>query len=341
MAKAPHLCFDKVLPWEINRPHRMRVNGSGKVSAISPVGKQWINGSTLRIRFMGGSKDNQKLVKKHAPQWTNHANLNFEFTDDPTAEIRISFDSSDGAWSYVGLDNKNIPLHAATMNLGWVDKGVILHEFGHMIGLGHEHQNPEGGIIWNEEEVIRDLAGPPNFWSAEQTRHNVLRKYSADQIHGTQFDPSSVMLYEFPGRWTQNLPGGTTGNDDLSATDEDFVASAKMYPGRDNGSVEAVELPVFEAVNGAITQAGEEDLYTFAVGNAGTYLVETSGGTDLYLSLFGPGNSSDLIAEDDDSGFGRNPRIERVLAPGTYFARLRHFDPNTTGGYSIQVVARG
>lgn len=341
MAKAPHLCFDKVLPWNLTKPHRMRMTGSGKASAISPIGKQWVNGSTLRIRFLGGTAADHKLVKKHAPKWTDHANLEFEFTSDPTAEIRISFDSSDGAWSYVGLDNKNIPLHAATMNLGWVDKGVILHEFGHMIGLGHEHQNPEGGIIWDEDEVIRVLSGPPNFWSPEQTRHNVLRKYSADQVHGTQFDPESVMLYEFPGSWTQNLPQGTKGNDDLSVTDEDFVASAKMYPGQNGGGMTVTELPVFEAVTGSIANPGEEDLFSFTVENTGNYIIETSGGTDLYLSLFGPGNSSDLIAEDDDSGFGRNPRVEETLSPGIYFARVRHFNPNATGGYEIQVVARG
>jgi len=345
MTKAPKMCFDKVLPWELNKPHRMRVNGAGKKSALAPVGKRWVNGSTLRIRFIGGSKAQHDLVKKHAPEWTEHANLNFEFTDDPNAEIRISFDSGDGAWSYVGTDNQNIPIHAATMNLGWVDRGVILHEFGHMIGLGHEHQNPDGGIVWNEQAVIDSLAGPPNFWSPEQTRHNVLRKYSADQIHGTNFDPNSVMLYEFPGSWTQNMPGGTQGNDDLSEVDKSFIAGAKMYPGREGGGqqgeVEATELPIFEPLSGAIANAGEQDLFTFKVTEQGTHVVETHGGVDLYLSLFGPNSMSEMIAEDDDGGHGRNPRVEQVLVPGTYFARVRHYDPAATGSYSIQVSTRG
>ena len=43
------------------------------------------------------------------------------------------------------------------MNLGFLDGGTAAHEFGHAIGLGHEHQNPAGGIEWNEEVVLRDL----------------------------------------------------------------------------------------------------------------------------------------------------------------------------------------
>lgn len=261
-------------------------------------------------------------------------------TDDPQADIRVSFDKNDGAWSYVGTDNRSIPIHAATMNLGWVDKGVILHEFGHKIALAHEHQNPEGGIEWNEEEVIRDLSGPPNYWTEDQIRHNVLRKYSADHVNGTDFDEHSVMLYAFPGSWTHNMPEGTKSNSDLSVTDKDFIASQVMYPGR-GGQSDVVELPVHEALAGSIAATGEEDLYQFKVATAGRYVVETDGDTDIYLTLFGPDSQTAKIAEDDDSGAGRNPRIGRVLDPGTYYAVVRHFDPNGTGDYAIQVVKRG
>ena len=40
------------------------------------------------------------------------------------------------------------------MNLGFVDRATVLHEFGHAIGLIHEHQSPfKGGFEWNREEV--------------------------------------------------------------------------------------------------------------------------------------------------------------------------------------------
>ena len=34
--------------------------------------------------------------------------------------------------------------------------------------------------------------------------YNVLRKYSVNQINGTDFDPDSIMLYFFPASWTLN-----------------------------------------------------------------------------------------------------------------------------------------
>ncbi len=57
--------------------------------------------------------------------------------------------------------------------------------------LGHEHQNPDGGILWNEDVVIRDLSGSQNSWDMATVRHNVISKYTHDQINGTEFDDES------------------------------------------------------------------------------------------------------------------------------------------------------
>jgi hypothetical protein len=337
-AKARKICYDRLLPGDLARPREV-VRVGGRSRAISPVRKQWVNGSTIRIRFLGGTAEQRKMVETIAPQWCNHANLKFQFTDDPRAEIRVTFDADDGAWSYVGTDNAGIPLHAATLNLGWQDQAVILHEFGHMIGLAHEHQNPDGGLIWNDEVVIRDLSGPPNFWDEATIRHNVLNRYSADQVMGTSFDPASIMLYAFPDEWTQN-PGGTRENSDLSALDQEFVRSARMYPGRPAPDERAVDLPVQTGTRAEIGKPGEEDLYRFKIEKAGQYVIETSGATDLVMALYGPESLTVKLAEDDDGGEGRNPRISAALQPGTYFAQVRHYQPQATGAYEIRVVAQ-
>jgi hypothetical protein len=337
MTTTVKMCFDKILPRDMNRPYR-HFALDDPMRAIIVIRKMWPNGSTLRVRFMEGSAAQKALAKQQAIWWQEFANLRFEFNDAPDAEIRIAFDPNDGAWSYVGTDCLSIPKDQPTMNLGFQDGGTSAHEFGHAIGLGHEHQNPQGGIQWNEDVVIRDLAGPPNFWTPEQTRHNVINKYSHDQVNGTQFDPDSIMLYAFPASWTQSGIS-THSNEDLSQMDTSFIASSMAYP--KVAVTEAVELPVISTagVAASIGQPGEEDMFRFTATEAARYTIETGGQTDLVMKLFGPNSKTALIAEDDDGGQGSNSKIVSDLISGEYFVQVRHYNKSSgTGSYSIRVV---
>jgi hypothetical protein len=57
------------------------------------------------------------------------------------------------------------------------------------------------------------------------------------------------------------------------------------------------------------------------------------------MKLFGPTSSTNLIAEDDDSGVGTNARIVADLIPGQYFAQIRHFNKaGGTGNYRVSVT---
>ena len=338
MTSTRKMCYDKILPRDLFRPNRTETLPNGRSRAIAIADKRWINGIDIHIRFLEGIADQIDMVKAIAPEWNQHANLNFVFTDDPNAEIRVTFDSTDGAWSYVGTDNLQIPSSQPTLNLGWQDQGVILHEFGHMIGLSHEHQNPDQGIQWNEQVVIDELAGPPNFWPEETVRHNVLNKYSADILLGTTFDPNSIMLYAFPAEWTLN-GFSTHENEDLSALDKAFIKSEEMYPQMDPADTRAVLLELGNTVHAEISQSGEEDLFKLIVETQGVYTIQTQGSTDVVMQLYGPDSTTQLIAEDDDGGSGRNALIEAELQPGKYYVQVKHYWPEATGSYSI--VANG
>jgi hypothetical protein len=339
MAERAKVCIDRVLPMEVMRPQRtMRTRGGER--AISPIGKTWMNGSTLRVRFLGGSDTQQATVREQAGWWSRACNLKFDFTNSPNAEIRISFDPNDGAWSYVGTDGRNIPANQATMNLGFMDGGTTAHEFGHAIGLAHEHQNPRGGIQWNEQVVIEELAKSPNFWDEATARHNVLRKYSIDQINGTDFDPDSIMLYFFPATWTLNGIA-TKANEILSSVDKQFVAGAKMYPQTGVTPSSAVELAVNapKRTAASIGKFGEEDLFQFTASRDGRYRIDTRGSTDVVMKLFGPNSETAFIAEDDDSGVDTNAMITRELVAGQYFVQVRHYNrASGKGKYSIKVT---
>jgi hypothetical protein len=331
------VCHDRLLPRDLvlMRPQQTVSFGTGKARAVFIFRKMWVNGSRLRVRFMGGNPAQQALAKEQAQWWTEFANLSFDFNNAPDAEIRIAFNPSDGAWSYLGTDCQSIPRDQPTMNLGFLDGGTAAHEFGHAIGLAHEHQNPRVGIEWNEEVVLRDLSGPPNNWTPDEIRHNVLEKYSLDQIRGTEFDPDSIMLYFFPDTWVKSGKG-TKANDVLSELEKNFIAGKEAYP---RTSVEAVELGINAApVSASIGKPGEEDLFTFTVTTSGAHIVETGGQTDVVMKLFGPNSQTSLIAEDDDDGVGLNSRIAISLTPGQYFTQIRHFNKaGGSGSYTIKV----
>ena len=338
MAKLVHFCTDRMLPGNQMR-FQSTVRRGGGTRAIMPIGKRWMNGSTLRVRFIGGTTTQQAKAREQALWWTAFANLQFDFNNAPDAEIRIAFDPNDGAWSYIGTDNRGIALNQPTMNLGFLDGGTAAHEFGHAIGLAHEHQNPAGGMEWNEATVIKSLSGPPNNWDEAMIRHNVLQKYRVDQIQGTAFDPDSIMLYFFPGDWVKSGVG-THANNVLSAVDKAYIASAQAYPKTAPTVADATEIKVNASrrTTASIGMSGEEDLFKFNVSTGGSHAIDTKGPTDVVMRLFGPNSQTNVIAEDDDSGDGSNARISASLVPGLYYAQVRHYNRNNgKGDYTIRV----
>lgn len=328
-------CIDRVLPADVMIHQPTMQAPDGRMRAILVKRKMWPNGQRLRVRFLGGTASQQSIARTQAEWWTEKANLRFEFGADPQAEIRVAFDPGDGAWSYVGTDCRSIPLDQPTMNLGFMDGGTAGHEFGHAIGLGHEHQNPEGGIQWNEAVVIRALSGPPNNWTEAQIRHNVLDKYSVEQVIGTAFDRKSIMLYFFPGSWvTSGI--GTESNEVLSETDQRFIGSARAYPKDVRPPVQLV-VGAARRTAGSVSVPGEQDLYTFDVTDAGPHILDTKGSTDVTLRLFGPDDGTALVAEDYDSGAGANARINASLTRGSYLVQVQHDQPHGKGDYTIRV----
>ncbi len=317
--------------------------GNVPVSEIAVlVGKRWQNGRKLRVRFLDGDPVVQEKLQPYAHEWSKHANITFEFGNDPDAEIRISFKEKGKSWSNLGTDALVVPRNQPTMNYGWLTPSssdseysrVVTHEFGHAIGCIHEHQNPSTSIPWDKEAVYRYYAGPPNNWSRAMVDHNLFRRYAADQTNFSEFDRKSIMLYAISNALT--IGDFEVGwNTVLSPVDKQFIGT--VYP---KAQPAANELTIGgPEVQAAIGAHGEVDRYTLTVPAAGKYRISTSGQTDVVMALFGPNSETTLVAEDDDSGVGRNALIVRTLQPGAYHLRVRHFNPSATGSYGISARA--
>jgi serralysin len=203
---------------------------NGKAALLNEA--RWTPGDTIRARFLEGDESLQQRVREVAERWTapDMADLTIQWVDSAPSEIRIAFMQGDGSWSYLGTQCMGIPEPEPTMNYGWLTpdspddelQRVVLHEFGHALGLIHEHQNPEGGIEWNEPAVTADLSGPPNNWSPDQIRRNVLDHYDPEVVTTTPVDKDSIMMYPIPESWT--LDGFSADmNADLSAQDIAFI----------------------------------------------------------------------------------------------------------------------
>lgn len=60
------------------------------------VTRETNNTLILKVVFLDGTAAEQALVKKIAPQWSQHANVRFEFVQGGASDIRVGFDPTDG-----------------------------------------------------------------------------------------------------------------------------------------------------------------------------------------------------------------------------------------------------
>lgn len=195
--------------------------------AVAYKDKFWPVGYKFTYKLINPTQAQKTMFRQACDAWEGVGNLKFTEVTTGNADLRITFNSGGGAWSYVGTDIRGIPQTSPTMNLGWLALDTYLHELGHTIGLLHEHQNPVNPIGWNEAVVIRDLSGPPNNWTVEMIRFNVLNPYPLPNVITTAMDAKSIMMYPIPASWTTN-GFSSQGGMVISAVDKDFVG--KRYP---------------------------------------------------------------------------------------------------------------
>ncbi len=234
-----HICVDRIVPSQFedvayekaikeNRFNQSAFEGAALYTT------RWQPGRVLHVTFLEGDFTLHKKVASHALQWCKYANIDFLFDQSARAEIRVAFELHGGSWSELGTNALLYPSDVPTMNFdgSLTEKDeelaiTVLHEFGHALGMIHEHQSPDSGIIWNKPAVIQFFSGPPNNWDRAKIEANVFRRYTHQQTNYTTFDPASIMVYPILREWTLNGFEARM-NTALSQNDKQFIRA--WYP---------------------------------------------------------------------------------------------------------------
>lgn len=339
-------------------PDLSDVTDPERASAIVTHRSKWVSGTTLQYYFFTdlhpawglsdrhswlGGDEQEEAVRQAFKRWKDQGiGLDFVEVDDPRdAEIRIGFVQGDGSWSYLGRQIlEQGPPTKRTMNFGWDlttnhGRDTALHEIGHTLGMPHEHQNPNAGIVWDEPAVLARFAGPPNRWNPETTRHNILAKLDQRDVFGSEWDPDSVMHYTFgPGLILEPETHRAGIKPELGLSRRDIAWVQAWYPPVEHDDLVRLDVNVSHPVQ---VVPGAQAHFEIVPDATRDYTLTTLGRADTVLVLFEEdGSSFRYLAGDDDSGQDRNASIDIHLVAGRqYILRSRLYHSSTSAEIAI------
>ncbi|MDU1889217.1 MAG: hypothetical protein E6767_00885 [Dysgonomonas sp.] len=207
----------------------------------------WYPGTTIKVKFLN-SPDLSYVnkVKQYAAEWTEYADINFDFIESGDADVRVAFDwdSRYVTWSYTGTDCKKVVnQNEATVNFAdWTYlseeemKGDVLRAFGQVLGLELEHRHLESGINWRRdmEAYWQNELGDIAWSELEKYVFDALDNNISGNLIATEvYDENSIMVWPFPRNYTNGI--SNYANYELSGLDIELIK--KIYPKEELGEI--------------------------------------------------------------------------------------------------------
>lgn len=241
-------------------------SGAAPFSIIDKF-RKWEPGTTLKVCFHSAGAEGVKArIAQIATQWSKYGAIYFDFGKAPAyrlcqakdgAMVRVSFRQK-GYFSRIGsralLSDVN---NEVTMGLQDLDeprypidgekfKSIVIHEFGHALGLAHEHQHPAADCYpqfnliaikqayeWNDQEADENLKTLQlsSVATVDKLYKTGLGPDGDVYVFSNAPDKLSVMRYDLRREDFYQPPGSCfdpTRNSEPSKGDQEALARA--YP---------------------------------------------------------------------------------------------------------------
>jgi hypothetical protein len=226
---------------------------------------------------------------------------------------------------------------------------LVLHEFGHALGLQHEHKRPARPIVFTR--ALYAYAQRTWGWNEATVNAQIVNTVAAGEYGGTVFDVDSIMMYEYPrglafykgpdGMPDLAQPFRSRRNTRLTALD--MVSAATAYPF--DAPILGVEtLTVGGMRSGEIRENGQYGRYELRVPAAGRYLLTLEGDLPALVGLIKlPGGPSvnrgvlNGIVSAAQPGPNRTELAADLQPSSDYQAHVWNNSPRTgTGKFTIR-----
>lgn len=205
--------------------------GGISTRAVAMHKQLWNPSRELTISFLGRPSESLKeAIKALIREWEPYVSLTFKFIDGNNGDIKIQTNAQSNG-SVIGTDALLFKAGEPTMFIKAIQsefdfRTVVLHEFGHALGLHHEHLHLDANIPWNKEKVYEEYAAKYGM-SKEEVDLNMFTPLHIDDILVGAYDKTSIMHYPVEKELTDGkfeVPMNT------EISDEDKRVILILYP---------------------------------------------------------------------------------------------------------------
>ena len=213
--------------------------------------------------------------------------------------------------------------------LVWASQGASHESRGYILASGFP-------LAYSSDDVLRDVSDVQGHIAGSDGNSRNVSRMASGEYHLHLYATNGFVYLESDDDRTYYDVAEAVGR--VKLDDNDRVGHAVEFD------------PANEVGNGGIDYEGDVDWWKFPIPQGlapGDFTIETIGDTDTFGShAYSHSNEHErypnaywgIRTHDDNSGEGRNFRIQHHISAGFQHVRVAHASPNGTGDYTLRVT---